>query len=101
MIVNDFNVAWTVGAFRPTKAYAPLLIDADAELVSAIAPQVFQMIARKAAQIGEACRCFQNFEPFSPLALKALKRTDELTVRELLRPSVLETQDHRCPVKQV
>ena len=51
MVVDYFHVFGTVGAFRPFKTNAPLLVDTDAVLPLAIAAKRFKVVAGKGGKI--------------------------------------------------
>lgn len=52
MVIHDFDDLSS--ATRPPKADSPLVIDADAVLALAVAPEGFQSIARRDPQVIEA-----------------------------------------------
>ena len=55
MVVDYFYVFGTVGAFRPFKTNAPLLVDTDAVLPLAIAAKRFKVVAGKGGKILQGC----------------------------------------------
>jgi len=78
MVIHDFNIVSI--PFPPNKADAPLVVDADAVLPSAIAMQRFEPITRWRGQIAQVCRSidlcqlslrdsFDGTKPFRPLPL--------------------------------
>jgi hypothetical protein len=57
VIVHDFNLVRTV--FTPDKANTPLVVDADAVLILALASERFELIARWNSQVGQHHRGVQ------------------------------------------
>jgi hypothetical protein len=57
VVIGDLDLAWTF--LGPDEAEAPLVVDADAPLTSAIAPQRLEPIARRDAEITQAVRRIQ------------------------------------------
>ena len=51
MVVDYFHVFGTVGAFRPFKTNAPLLVDTDAVLPLTIAAKRFKVVAGEGGKI--------------------------------------------------
>lgn len=62
MVVGDLDIEWPWVIVGPFEADAPLLVDADAELTSSVAPQSLEMIAGEPHEIGPARRCVQDVE---------------------------------------
>jgi hypothetical protein len=52
MVVNDLDLFGT--ALRPDKAYPPLLVDPNAVLARPVAPQGFQVVGWRQAQVFQA-----------------------------------------------
>jgi hypothetical protein len=69
MVVGYFNVFGAVGAFRPFKTNAPLLVDTDAVLPLAIAAKRFKVVAGKGGKILQGCCRLENAKaPFGLMA---------------------------------
>ena len=83
MIVNDFNVR---RAFhRPNKAYAPLIVDADAVLPFATSLQRFELISRRNTQIFQKRRPVKLLQFAQGDPLYVYPSTNTLTKEERLR----------------
>jgi hypothetical protein len=76
MVIHDFDVLGSAAC--PPKADSPLVVDPDAVLALAVAPQGFQSIARRDPQVIEAtgdlelakfatCGDRTAFEPLDPV----------------------------------
>jgi hypothetical protein len=57
VVIHDLNVCWS--SLGPSKANAPLIIDANTVLAGAVAFQFFQAIARRGPQEFESFRCIE------------------------------------------
>jgi hypothetical protein len=57
VVIHDLNVCWS--SLGPSKANAPLIIDANAVLAVAVAFQFFQAIAWRRPQEFESFRCIE------------------------------------------
>jgi len=93
MLVRHFDVVGVV--LLPTEADAPLVIDANAMLASAIARQSFQPIGRRNPQIVQA---LSDIELYQLAPRKAVqfggKVGQELTLKKPLGVLVVEGLDH-------
>ena len=69
MVVDDFHVFGTVGAFWPFETNTPLLVDTDAVLPLAIAAKRFKVVAGNGGKILQGCCRFKNAK--APLGLMA------------------------------
>ena len=78
MVVDDFHVFGTVGAFRPFKTNAPLLVDTDAVLPLAIAAKRFKVVAGKGGKILQGCCRLQNAKAPFGLMAKGVELSDVL-----------------------
>jgi len=58
VVIDDFDVLRTGSA--PSKADPPLLVDADAVLTGAIAPQLLQSVTRRDPRVVECLRGVQD-----------------------------------------
>ena len=99
MIVRHFDVVGV--ALLPTEADAPLVIDANAMLASAIARQSFQPIGRWNPQIVQA---LSDIELYQLAPRKAVqfggKVAQELALKEPLGVLVAEGLDHEPIITQ-
>ena len=91
MIVNDFNVRWTF--YRPNKAHAPLIVDADAVLPFAISLQRFELISRRNTQIFQDRRPVKLFQFAKGDPLYVYPSTNTLTKEKCVRFLRLKTLD--------
>lgn len=73
---------------RPLKAYPPLLVDSDAELVLPVAAQGFKAIAGQPHQVVAAYCSFENVQTSFRLFFERLKLPHPLTSRKTLRALV-------------
>jgi hypothetical protein len=97
-MVYDFNIARPGLAIRPLETNAPLLVDANGILSSAISFERFEPVSWQSAQRIEGQRRVQDRQPPGGLIFKAPKRSDELTLRKLLRLLVSIAQDHTISI---
>jgi hypothetical protein len=49
MVIHDLDIYWP--GLRPGEANPPLVVDADAVLPGAVAPQQFQAVARRGSEV--------------------------------------------------
>jgi hypothetical protein len=57
VVIHDLNVCWP--SLGPSKAKAPLIVDANTVLAVAVAFQFFQAIAWRGPQEFESFRCIE------------------------------------------
>ena len=92
MVVNDLNV---LGAcIDPTEANAPLIVDADTVLSSAVPLQCLEAIARRNAKIIKATSDLKLPQLASRNGGYVHKSPDPLTLGQCLRVGALERSDH-------
>jgi hypothetical protein len=93
MIVYDLYVQRAACAFGPTKADAPLLVDANAELAGSVTHQRLQPIASQHSQMLKARGRVEYLQSLRGLLRKAQERPYDLAVRELGGPLVPIVQE--------
>ena len=93
VVVDDLDVEGIGGA--PDEADAPLIVDADAVLASAIALEGLEPVAGRNAQVGEGVGRIEDDEFPKRDALKAGGQTTRAaTLKERFRVGVAEGADH-------
>jgi hypothetical protein len=100
VIIDHFDGMGVV--VDPTKADAPLAIDADAVLAGAIASERFQPVPRRSTQIVEAY-CGIQHEQLDPSPLLQGTRPSSRSTSVEHRFSVLASKrdDHRSPFETI
>lgn len=94
VVVDDLDLAGSWLPVRPAKADAPLLVDPDRVLASAIAVEGFEAVAAEGAQGVERGGCVEDREPAGGLGLEALELPDELAGSEAFGCVVAIAQAH-------
>jgi hypothetical protein len=87
MIIDDFHVKRSWGAFRPFKTNPPLIVDTDAVLSLAIPLEPFKPVAGR-VQCHEPAGGMKPVKPQHGLPLDRLKRLDPFPLEKGLRPFV-------------
>jgi hypothetical protein len=91
MIVHDFHILGTV---IPTKADAPLIVDADAVLTLAVALEGFEPIARRASEVCKLLARRQYLELAPGCPLDGFESPNRLIIRQRFRVPAAKALDH-------
>ena len=93
VVIDDLDIFR--GVFRPTKADAPLVVDADAVLPLPVVPKRFKPVGRGNAKVVEPVGGGDQVEfPFrNPLNVLG-QATGKLSTPDLLRFGVAKVPDH-------
>jgi len=92
VVIHDFYVF--SACFRPAKADAPLIIDANAVLPAAPALQGFKAIARRHPQVIQAARDLELSELSPRHGSDICESPDALSLGQCLSVGALERSDH-------
>jgi len=92
MVVNNFNIFRS--RRRPSKADAPLVVDADGVLTLPAAFEGFQPIPGRDAQVVEATGDLQLSQLSTRHAANAVESSDVITASQGLRIGASERSNH-------
>jgi hypothetical protein len=94
MVIHDLDILRTVRAVRPLKTYAPLVIDPNAVLALAVAPQGFKPISRQLVQVAQVRSSFKK--PQAPFGLPAerLELENSLTAQKAFCLLIAAASNH-------
>lgn len=96
MVIYDLDVKSI--AVLEAKAYAPLIVDANAPLSFAVTAQGFQPIARRGAEVFECVGVIQHLQLALGNIGKCFKPAWAFALKQRLRVSAMECLDHRGSV---
>jgi hypothetical protein len=82
MVIHDLDIETVPSA--PLEAEPPLIIDPDAVLPLAIAPQSFEAVSRDRREIGEACSRIQGLKLAPSCPLYGLEAPDKPIFEQIL-----------------
>jgi hypothetical protein len=88
VVVDDFDIGWS--SFSPSETDAPLVIDADGILATAVAGKRFEPVSGRSAQIVEIARGMQHIELSQGLFLNSAEAFDEAAHEQALASAVAE-----------
>jgi hypothetical protein len=97
VIIDNFNLLGTVGAFRPLEADTPLTVYPNAKLAFSIARQRFKMVAWKSGKISQIRGRFQHSQSLLGLVAETLKREHALAFSNAPCPGVSVAPYHSPP----
>ncbi len=96
MVVDDLNVVSV--AVSPSKANSPLVVDPNAVLTPALAPQPLESVARWDAKVFQARHRIEDPQlPQTNSLNTSSELPNGLSFEELLSQSTAETLDHDVP----
>ena len=95
VIIHHFHII-CVSIF-PSKAYAPLHVNGDAELTVPISLQLFQPGALMNSERIELTGCMQNTQHAQPLSLCGIQRLEIARGKRLFRPFIFAAHNHLKP----
>jgi hypothetical protein len=84
MVINNLDIDRAGRATWPLKTDPPLVVDADAVLALAFAPQGFQPIAGQSEEILQARRRLQSLQSYLRLTCETGKFLDVLAITKTL-----------------
>ena len=93
MVIDDFDIVGISSV--PSKADAPLVIDADAVLAGAVALQRLQTVAGRNAQIVQSCRGIQLSQLLQRRALNVAGQLTSVSVCLSLKLTIIRSARYR------
>ena len=100
VVVHNLNAVNAGMLFIPTKADAPLIVDANAVLPFAVTAQGLQMIPRRGTQVHQ-CRCrIESLQTAACCPFDGREAADELAGKEAFRIATTETSYHPLRVSR-
>src|SRR6266508_3495316 len=94
VIVHDFEVDGTLGAFRPLETDPPLIVDADAILTRSISAQRFEPAAGQRGKVAQRGRRLETVQLQLCRPLNSGKCLDAFARRKVPRPLVAVPENH-------
>ena len=98
VVIDNFNIRRTEGAFWPFEANTPLIVDTDAVLAFPAALQGLEPVSRQNDKVPESHGRFEPVQLQTGGAFDAREGFDTFSGREGGSFLVPETNDHECSI---
>src|SRR6266704_530279 len=94
MIVNNLHDRWSRRSGRPLEANSPLIINANAVLLLAVAQKGFKAIAGQGGNVSKRCGRFETVKLQARGTLKSRESLDAFAGGEISCPTVPIADNH-------
>jgi hypothetical protein len=95
MVIDNLDMSWAGGTFRPFEANPPLIVDANAVLAFSISSQHFKTVAGQHGEISQLNGRFQTIQLQARSTFDARERLHAFASRKIRCPLVPIADNHR------